>query len=87
MVLLSAEETKALSGKILWNGNGLALKVGELKSKESKQSYTFFTNRKGRFLIEAIKPGSYEAWIEGKPLGEIIIRKDGPGIQHWEYKK
>lgn len=87
LVSLFAKSTKALSGKVFWKGAGLALKVGEVKAKDGKESYPFFTNRKGRFLIEAIEPGSYEVWIEEKSIGELEVQEDGSEIQYWEYKK
>ena len=87
LVSLDAEYSKALAGKIKWQGKGLALKMGSLQSVNDKESYSFFTNRKGRFLVEAVRPGEYQVIIGDKNLGNVTITEEGEGIQYWEYEK
>lgn len=87
LVTLDAEYSRALAGKINWQGNGLALKMGSLKSQSGERNYNFFTNRKGRFLVESVRPGKYQVFVGDKELGEVEISEEGEGLQYWEYKK
>ncbi len=81
----SYEKTYAFVGKIKWKGAALALKTGELVLKDDpKRSYAFFTNRKGRFLIESILPGKYLLVVDGKPLDDLVIEKAQNGFIKWE---
>jgi outer membrane usher protein len=87
LVPFTSKYSKALVGKILYNGNALSLKTGRLVNKVENKEYPFFTNRKGRFLVESIPPGEYEVLIEEKTLSTLKIKKDGNAIQRWEYNK
>ncbi|MCR9203640.1 MAG: hypothetical protein NXH75_03620 [Halobacteriovoraceae bacterium] len=86
LVPFSAKYSKALVGKVFYKDLPLALKTGQLVNKSENKDYPFFTNRKGRFLIESIPPGIYEVYVEGKLLSTLKVKKEGEAIQRWEFK-
>lgn len=81
---ISSKPTIAFVGKIKFKTNPLALKTGRLVDG-TENAYNFFTNRKGRFLVESILPGNYKLFVEGKFLGEVNIPKEGKPIHRWEH--
>jgi outer membrane usher protein len=84
LIDIFSKQTKALVGKVSVKGIPIPLKTGRLVGAD-KSSYHFFTNRKGRFLVESILPGKYQLSIEGRFLGELNIPKEGDSVTRWEH--
>jgi outer membrane usher protein len=86
-----AKHTRAVSGKILASKKQVkALSYGHVISlRDSNERYPFFTNRKGRFLIEALPLGSYNVVIDDKVFGVIKLDSTIPQgqILRWESTK
>lgn len=62
-----------------FKGKDLTLKTGELISADNTV-IPFFTNRKGKFVIESVKSGTYELWINGKRHSSGISITDNADI-------
>lgn len=87
LIPLTAEFTRAVIGKIQLQGNSSSLKMGKLISVKSGDSYTFFTNRKGRFLVESVIPGEYKVFLDEQYLDNLNIDAEGKGFHRWEFKR
>lgn len=79
--------TVLLSGRVFKkNGTPYSLEVGEVKRLDNNFSIPlkFFTNRKGRFIIEKMIPGKYQLYLYQNPNKKInfIIKKGTQGIHN-----
>lgn len=84
---LTAKLNRAVVGKLYNEKGAMSLVVGHLQSsKEGSVKIPFFTNRKGRFLIESIELGEYNVIVNEQNLGVINVTSEGEGFIFWENK-
>jgi len=66
------------------DGRVLSLQAGEIFSldRPNDPAITFFTNRKGRFVIEGLRPGTYrvEMFLAREAVLQITIPEDASGL-------
>jgi len=67
-VELGKVKSHTVFGKLSVKGSDL--KTGEFVRKDG-YSIPFFTNRKGKFVLESVLPGHYEIWLNGR----IIVKE------------
>jgi len=51
-------------GKLVFENGPYSLKLCQLKSLDNNFQTDFFTNKKGRFVIEGLRPGKYQITLE-----------------------
>ena len=86
LLKLTAKKNRAVVGKLFDGKQVMDLAVGYLESTNNKNKIPFFTNRKGRFLIESIEQGEYKVIVNDQELGIIKVDESGENFIFWENK-
>lgn len=82
---LSSELNRAVVGKLYNEKGAMGLVVGYLVSvKNPDLKIPFFTNRKGRFLMESLALGNYKVMVNEKDYGTITVDDKGDDFIFWE---